>query len=201
MTCVTGGEVDVRDAIVAKERETTVLRRVAVVLMLAGVIAACLQPGGRLVWYFAAAAYAFAIMAPVGWLCLRRYAMHALEMMLADPAYFVREHRVPRWGSPFPPLGDDLWLGQMPGYWLSIAGLTTILPPILMAAILRASPSASAVLLFAALFGLGLQALLEGAVWRRYGRRALRDQTGIDAESLMVERGYRWTPWWGWRSL
>lgn len=139
-------------------------------------------------------------MAPVGWLCMRRYAAHALEMILGAPAYFVREHTIPR-RALMPPPADELWREQMPGTWLAIAGLTTILPLMLLGALFRASltsTAASDALLITVVLGVGLQALCEGAVWRRYGHPALRGQSGIDANELMAERGYRWTEWWGW---
>lgn len=50
MVSASDGEVGVRDAGVVKERETTVIRRVALVLIASAVVLACVLSDGRLSW-------------------------------------------------------------------------------------------------------------------------------------------------------
>lgn len=51
----------------------------------------------------------------------------------------------------------------------------------------------------AVLPGPALSGWVSVAMWRRYLRHQVARVTHVDSSGLMMQDGYRWTWWWGWR--
>lgn len=192
LTIMDEHEASIRQAIFTKETQTRGLRRLAVAMLaLSPIVAVGWRPDQPL-HYLIGAFWALAVMLPAGWWFLRGHATHAVEVIVGDPETYVRTQQRPAMLL----LAGEAGLCLMPGFWLSIASLTTLVAPMLALVVLTGA--ASTAFLFTFIFGSGLQALCDAEVWRRYGHRGLMEESGIDPAEVMAERGYRWTWWAGW---
>lgn len=177
--------------------------RIANGMLAAAAVAAVVVPPGPAataarIWA-PLALVAIAVPALVHYVGRRRVVL----VMAGYPEAYARMEALWRYRRRCGPGGEgiqpsDLWVSRVLLGWAATAlGMAAALwTTELLGAGRFVSPEVSPAL---ALVGPALSGWVSVAMWRRYLRHQVARVTHVDSSRLMLQEGYRWTWWWGWR--
>ena len=180
-------------AIVARERECSSARRLAVVLAALGVLLLMADIWHDPTIYDALVIlYVALVVGPVSYASIARYTPDSIQAIVDDPQLFGEARRAV---SPYMRHGDTL---QMRLYYASLVAYVPLLAA--LSGLFPFGDGIQIVVLALApiLLGSAVAAWWDPVIWARQGRAKLLSETGIDSYELMVSRGLRWSRWWGW---